>query len=258
LLEFGFFFMFTWISLHFGALVLINRGLKKKNFRSRKVPFPGGFFLLMPLFFLPLISGEIKPQEEIYALLIFFWGGVFLGGIIDDLKGEERAKGLKGHWYLLKKGKISSGNLKIILFFFSSLPLVIFFREGWEILLALVAGLAVINVFNLFDLRPGRSFRLFLFLGVLNTIPSWIGIGAGGLKYEGGEKIMLGDSGSNLLGSIVAVEVIAGSNILPWLVFGLLLNFLGEITSFSRIIENNSVLKWIDELGWERGNLKEK
>ncbi|MFW6279334.1 MAG: hypothetical protein ACOC2G_04000, partial [Bacillota bacterium] len=72
------------------------------------------------------------------------------------------------------------------------------------------------------------------------------------LYFEFREKIMLGDSGANLLGVILGYSFtfwssLGGRFFLTLLL--LFLNILSEKFSFSQYIAQNRVLNWLDELG---------
>jgi len=72
------------------------------------------------------------------------------------------------------------------------------------------------------------------------------------LPYDLKEESMLGDAGANFLGAALGTGIFLTHPFgwqLWWLAAGLLLNIAGEFFSFSKIIENNRVLKFLDDLG---------
>src|SRR5262249_14537924 len=119
------------------------------------------------------------------------------------------------------------------------------------------------NFFNLLDLRPGRSAKALVILGAGLTIgaqdihPLWtVGLFAGPvlvmLPLDLGERAMLVDTGSNVLGAIAGL----------WLVFTLstlgqaialgliaIATVYGEFRSLSELIERAPILRQIDSLG---------
>jgi hypothetical protein len=145
-----------------------------------------------------------------WAIYSVFWGdwitavavlGVFALGLIDDLFGTSESKGFRGHLRALKKGRITTGLLKLVgisvialvyaIYANPLLPLntwvmksdytlqsFIFFSQQWSnmaesgstpILVALIISLLwgasialTSNFFNLLDLRPGRASKVYL------------------------------------------------------------------------------------------------
>ncbi len=91
-----------------------------------------------------------------------------------------------------------------------------------EYLLAVGVLVLATNVFNLLDLRPGRALKALVLLGAALTLGTWdseplraLGILLGGVlamaPYDLGERGMLGDTGSNLVGALAGF----------WLVYSL-------------------------------------
>jgi UDP-N-acetylmuramyl pentapeptide phosphotransferase/UDP-N-acetylglucosamine-1-phosphate transferase len=69
------------------------------------------------------------------------------------------------------------------------------------------------------------------------------------------EKFMIGDSGANVLGAVIGLGLVLGLSFwwrLGVLIFLVFLTALSEKFSFSRVIEGNRVLNWLDELGRKR------
>jgi UDP-GlcNAc:undecaprenyl-phosphate/decaprenyl-phosphate GlcNAc-1-phosphate transferase len=147
----------------------------------------------------------------------------------------------------------------------------------------LVAGASIAltsNLLNLLDLRPGRalkSYTLMALAGVVFAVAAWpsvpgvaalsgpdlaegaalLGLFALGPVFavwgeDLGERAMLGDAGANPAGAVAGLFVVAG---LPlWglaLFFALVLalNLVSERWSFSRLIEANPLLSYLDGLG---------
>jgi hypothetical protein len=145
------------------------------------------------------------------------------------------------------------------------------------VLATLTIALAA-NFVNLTDLRPGRSLKSYTTLIVL-ALPAvaWSAArtqeGSGGLatgttvavtailalgpvfavwRYDLGERAMLGDAGANAMGAL-AGYLLAVSLPLWGLAIAatvlLALNLASEKISFSKVIESNRALRWIDRLG---------
>jgi hypothetical protein len=190
---------------------------------------------------------------------------VFLIGLADDL-ARSGPRGLRGHAAALVRGRLSTGQLKLI-----GIPGAAFLA-AWAVAahrdparlvasVILIAGAA--NVFNGLDVAPGRAIKAFLLAAVpldLLITPPWAtflratGAAAAVLWLDLRERAMLGDSGSNLLGfflGVVLVSVWTGSAVGLWVAAGVAvaLNGLAETVSFSRIIRSTPPLRWFDGLG---------
>lgn len=131
----------------------------------------------------------------------------------------------------------------------------------WGLLAAvLLAGSA--NLANLFDVRPGRALKfvgvpvvalLFLAPGSAMFLVLPLVGGALGLFYfDLRGRIMLGDTGAAVYGSVLGYLVLAAGPGSVWAValVGVLgLTALAEVSSISRLIEKVGVLRRFDLLG---------
>ncbi|MBE0448404.1 MAG: glycosyltransferase, partial [Actinobacteria bacterium] len=189
--------------------------------------------------------------------------GVGFFGAIDDLLGSRESTGFKGHIGALLKGRLTTGALKaigvpVIAILSSSLLssnlLEIF---GNAILIALF-----VNTLNLLDLKPGRALKfyiplqLFLIYAVGSDLgPSsaaLMGIALILLGPDLKEEIMLGDTGSNILGGILGFCMAATFDWdvkLPVIALLAILQALTEKYSISAIIERTPILEYLDNLG---------
>ncbi len=250
-------------------------GHVKLNYRDRSLPFPFGVLILaaalialIPLMLLEVLaSAEVFHSEElpiaVYAL------GVLALGLIDDVFGESRterpsARGWRGHGAAALRGELSTGTLKaagslgLALFAMSYLSL----SNGRWLLAAAVLVLAT-NIFNLLDLRPGRSAKAFVLLGAGLLIgsgsirPLWVlGLFAAPALvagiYDLRERAMLGDTGANLLGALAGlwlVLTLSGTGQLVALVLLAALTVYGELRSISELVERTPGLRELDSLG---------
>jgi len=119
------------------------------------------------------------------------------------------------------------------------------------------------NLINLFDLRPGRASKVFLVLSVLlistSLIKSYnyllfsiLGIVIAYIPYDLKAKVMMGDTGSNVLGITLGIYcAITHSFTIKLIYLGILiiLHIISEFYSFSKIISNNKFLSFLDNLG---------
>ncbi len=176
-------------------------------------------------------------------------------GAYDDQAGGPHAKGLRGHLTALRHGQVTSGSVKIGGLVAVGLTAATGSR-GLDRLLraAVVAGSA--NLLNLCDLRPGRALKV----GV---------VGAAALREPGvaltcavllpgdlGERTMLGDTGANALGAVLATAFLrrdpARVSTVTALAGLVALTALSEVRSYSVLIEQTPPLRWLDALGRAR------
>lgn len=248
---------------------LAEAGLVAPNYRGASLPaalgvliVPAALVALVPVTLLArLADSDIYPDN--FGLIMVLVPGVALLGLIDDvLSGSSR--GWRGHGSALLTGDLSTGALKAIgtlalaLLVASGLP-----GDAGEFLLA--AGVIVLatNVFNLLDLRPGRSIKAFILLGlglsVTTTLTepiATLGIFAAPVLVAGffdlREKAMLGDTGSNVVGALAGLWMVLTLNTdgqVIALVVLMAINIVGEFTSISAFIERAPGLRHLDSLG---------
>jgi UDP-GlcNAc:undecaprenyl-phosphate/decaprenyl-phosphate GlcNAc-1-phosphate transferase len=259
---------------------LADGGHVKVNYRGRALPFPFGvltlaaaLLALIPLMLLAVLASAEVFHPEIWPVAVYALGVLALG-LIDDTLGErthggsegERAapRGWRGHGSAVLRGELSTGALKaagslgLALLAMSWLGL----SDGRWLLAVGVLVLAT-NAFNLLDLRPGRSTKAFVLLGL------GLGIGSGGPRqlwtlglfaapalvaglYDLRERAMLGDTGANLLGALAGlwlVLALSGTGQLIALIVLAALTVYGELRSISGFVERTPGLRHLDSLG---------
>jgi UDP-GlcNAc:undecaprenyl-phosphate GlcNAc-1-phosphate transferase len=257
-----------------GLAPLVLRGLRaaglvRPNYRGRSLPVPLGVLIvpaglatLIPLTLIGRLT-DVDIYPENFPLVMLLVPGIALLGLVDDvLSGPGR--GWRGHGADVLSGNLSTGVIKAVgtlglaLLAASGLP-----GDDGEFLLA--AGVIVLstNVFNLLDLRPGRSIKAFVLLGIglavatqLTEPIATIGIFAAPALVAGfcdlREMAMLGDTGSNVLGALAGLWMVLALDTNSQLIaLGVLLivNIIGEFTSLSAIIEKIPGLRHLDSLG---------
>jgi UDP-GlcNAc:undecaprenyl-phosphate/decaprenyl-phosphate GlcNAc-1-phosphate transferase len=119
------------------------------------------------------------------------------------------------------------------------------------------------NLFNLLDLRPGRSVKAFVLLGAclmigegeLHTFEH-LGLFIGPLLVAGvfdvREQAMLGDTGSNLTGALAGlwlVLVLGTTGQVVALVVLALITAYGEFRSISDLVDRTPGLSHLDSIG---------
>jgi UDP-GlcNAc:undecaprenyl-phosphate GlcNAc-1-phosphate transferase len=247
------------------------QGFVRQNYRARAVAFPAGVALmaaslvaLAPLALIDeLDDGKVFKADAGMALTYVI--GVALLGLLDDLGGTEApARGWRGHARATLAGGFSTGALKAV----GSLALALFVLRGrgldtGEYLLATALVVLATNLFNLLDLRPGRSLKALILVGAgvsigsrdlypLWTLGLFIGPALVLLPLDLRERAMLGDTGSNAIGAIAGLWlVLALSTLAQLIALGLIAiaTVYGEFRSLSELIERTPLLRHLDSIG---------
>lgn len=192
---------------------------------------------------------------------------VFAAGVVDDLV-PDGPRGLRGHLRALAQLHVTTGILKLFVVLAVSVVVVVSLpRRGLLVELAGIAAIAACaNLWNGLDVRPGRALKAFLPVAVaaiasgvaLRLAPTLPGVLAGAvvaLPLDLGERAMLGDGGSNLLGFTAGLGLYLA--LPPWAVavvavLAVGLNVAAETVTLSGLIERTPPLRWIDRLGRRR------
>jgi UDP-N-acetylmuramyl pentapeptide phosphotransferase/UDP-N-acetylglucosamine-1-phosphate transferase len=248
-------------------------GHTRVNYRGRSLPFPFGVLVLAasPIALVALIllerlafSEVFHPEElpiAVYAL------GVLALGLLDDTLGERHGtppRGWRGHGAAFLRGELSTGVLKaagslgLALFAMSYLSLS---NARW--LLAAAVVVLATNVFNLLDLRPGRTLKALVLLGAglligsANPRPLWaLGLFLGPALVAGfvdlRERAMLGDTGASLLGAVAGLWLVlslSGTGQVVALALLAAISVYGELRSISELVERTPGLRELDSWG---------
>ncbi len=251
--------------------MLLRAGFTRPNYRGRELPVPLGAMVpaaallaLIPLTLIDRLGPREVFQPDLLPIAIYVLGVAFLG-LIDDAMGlQDGPRGWRGHGAAVMRGEFSTGALKaagslgLALLAMSYLSL----SDGHWILATAVLLLAT-NLFNLLDLRPGRSTKAFVLLGAGLSIGAWevrplwaLGLFAGPALlagvYDLRERAMLGDTGSNLLGALAGLWLVltlspTGQLIALVLLAGI--TVYGEISSISALVERTPGLRELDSWG---------
>jgi UDP-N-acetylmuramyl pentapeptide phosphotransferase/UDP-N-acetylglucosamine-1-phosphate transferase len=246
--------------------------LARQNYRGRALPTAAG--IILPLAALLVEGGRaaagalgvgddigIGPVRAVVLLAALGFG---LLGLLDDLAGGAD-KGFRGHLGALAQGRLTTGALKLVgggvLALVVVAPLV-GKSPGNLVADALLVALSA-NLANLLDRAPGRTVKgaalalVVLALAAARTAAmsaSAVVVGAAlGLFLDDlHERLMLGDAGSNVLGAVLGLGVVAacgtGARDLALVVVAAL-NVAGELVSFSRVIEAVAPLRALDRAG---------
>ncbi len=245
-----------------------------KNWRGRPVAGASGLIIMISLLFTIAIyilqaaarpgGGSVASGLVVFLMMIFVVG---LLGFIDDILGDRRDSGFRGHFRRLKEGKLTSGALKAIGGF--SVAIIVAGVYSNTILILILNALLLalsINSFNLLDLRPGRSIKIFLLAALAIFIasyrdPIWI-LWAFALPpilvllwADLTEQSMLGDTGSNIIGAIIGYTLML---VLNWpvklviLILMALFHYYTEKHSLTELVMRIRILRKFDELGTRR------
>ena len=245
-------------------------GMTRTNYRDRVLPFPAGaaivaaaalsLVVLAPLYELFDTNEIFGPETSTVA--IYALGAAFLG-LLDDVVDAE-PRGWRGHAGAIIDGGLSTGALKAAgSLGFAALVLSGRGYTSGEYILAVALLVLTTNLFNLLDLGPGRSFKVFVLLGAGLTIgtmdldPLWaLGLFAGPVLvvgvYDLRERAMLGDTGANLIGGLAGLWLVlslgtTGQLIAVVLVIGA--TIYGEFRSISKWVERTPLVRDLDSLG---------
>ena len=263
---------------------LRRHGYVRENYRGVAVAFPAGIAIagtalvaLVPLEAIELLAGGagvIRPGVEAAVTYVI---GVSLLGLVDDVlgdrapagrAGEQPARGWRGHARALARGAPSTGALKAV----GALGLALLVLSGTglggpleagEYLLATGVLVLATNLFNLLDLRPGRSIKALVLLGLGLTVgtfdlePLWtLGLFLGPIlalaPADLREQGMLGDVGSNAIGAVAGLWlVLALSPLGQAIALALIVaaTVYGEFRSISALIERTPLLRHLDSIG---------
>jgi UDP-GlcNAc:undecaprenyl-phosphate/decaprenyl-phosphate GlcNAc-1-phosphate transferase len=250
----------------------------KPNYRSRQLPCPFGILTLaaaltalIPLMLLEKLASAEVFHPEVLPIAVYALGVMALG-LIDDTLAQDQAadpgrplqRGWRGHGAAVLRGEPSTGALKAA----GSLGLALFTMSYLEEsngrwLLAVAVLVLATNVFNLLDLRPGRSTKAFVLLAAGLTIgsgevrPLWsLGLFVAPALvagfYDLRERAMLGDTGANLLGALAGlwlVFTLSGTGQLIALALLATITIYGELRSISSLIERIPGLRGLDSWG---------
>ncbi|MFO8061148.1 MAG: hypothetical protein R6U70_10910 [Bacillota bacterium] len=253
LVLFGFHHINGW-----GRSWAVNLGLLRRNTLGEWIPTSVAF-----------------PAVAVQGLALLFLGGplafagaaglVFAGvGLYDDLCGcrdrrQLAVKGWRGHLGALRRGRLTSGAVKLLVGGTAALILTAAFVPGSAASVvrdALVVALSA-NAINALDVRRGRAGKALL-LGLV----ALTGRGDGGMlmifpvlvflpKDLCGE-VMMGDCGANGWGAMLgAAAVASGGAVLRWGLLGALLalQVAAETVTLSQIIRSCRLLTILDEAG---------
>lgn len=259
--------------------------LQRSNYRGRELPVAAGIIICLAALVMTAIVrlvvtvAELDASREVASLdrVLVLALGFGLLGLADDLLGDTRRRGFRGHVGAALHGDLTTGFVKLA----GGVCLgMIVAADTWADTGAgvsaasvgltgvglLVSGLVIAsaaNLGNLFDRAPGRVVKMSI-LGIVVVAacglaaPDLVGplmvvaAGCGLLLPDLRERCMLGDTGSNVLGAAVGLGLVLALGATgEWVALVVLvaLNLVSERISFSQVIDRVPFLAWLDRLG---------
>ena len=254
--------------------------LTRTNVRGIEVPVVLGDALvagamtgLAVLVTVSLQAREVAGETIAIAIaMVVMWAA----GAWDDRKGDESARGFKGHLGALRSRAVTGGLVKIGAGVVAGAAAAPFLptrgaSPGVHVVetVALVALTA--NLVNLFDRAPGRAGKIAL-MGLI-PLALWgdaqwaisaapvAGALVLCLVHDLAERAMLGDAGANPLGAALGVGLAASlgeSGRVVAIAVLLAMTLASERWSFSTAIQATPALRWFDMLGRRRDEVASK
>jgi len=251
---------------------LAAQGMVRENYRGARVAFPVGIAIVVPAFVALIV---LAPLFALVDSSVFQLGsevaftyviGVALLGLLDDLVGSRQGqpRGWRGHLRALAGGQVSTGVIKAA----GSLGLALFVMaapdaDAGKYLLAVGVLVLATNLFNLLDLRPGRSAKALALLGIglsvgaLDAHPLWtLGLFVGPIlvvmPLDLRELGMLGDTGAGAIGAVAGLWLVLTLSTLGQAIavgVMLVITVYGEFRSISEFVERTPGLRQLDSLG---------
>jgi UDP-N-acetylmuramyl pentapeptide phosphotransferase/UDP-N-acetylglucosamine-1-phosphate transferase len=256
--------------------IVASPALERTNYRGHTLATAGGLYIILTVLVIDagrsvlgaLGVGPESGLTEARSAVLFAVFGFGLLGLIDDLAAVGEDRGFTGHVRALREGRVTTGMLKLVGGAAVAVVLVATpgFKSGRTLIVdALLIALAA-NLGNLLDRAPGRTIKF----GLVAYVPIAIAVGSapigiaiapvmgaalGLLGDDLHERLMLGDTGANVIGAVLGLAVVLGSRDsirLGVMLVLLALNVAAELVSFSRVIDVVPFLRWFDRLGSRR------
>ncbi len=258
------------------APVLGAPALRRSNYRGHELATAGGLVIVLAVLVVEAGRtalaefgvGEELSDSLLRSVVLFACFAFAFLGLIDDLLGTDGDRGFRGHLQALRQGRLTTGAMKL---FGGGVVAIVLTAAPGEVsgrrLLADAALVALAaNLGNLLDRAPGRTLKVGLLVYVpvalvAGTSPVGLalapvlGASVGLLPADLGERLMLGDTGANLLGAVLGLAVVleTGRPVRTAVLLVLIvLNLVSERVSFSTVIDATPGLRHLDRLGRRR------
>ncbi len=255
--------------LFFLLPLLREAGAVRKNYQGIDIPVSAGLTFPLALMLLLLAYALLGKSQHSYQLVLFGLLAISFLGFIDDMLGQRDTLGFKGHFGALFKGRLTTGGLKAVGGGLIAFYIAVFLGGAWwDIVLNTFVLALFSNMMNLLDLRPGRAvkgFLVFIIAIVLVALAkvdypllaALLGVVLCYFPVDLKARVMMGDAGSNVLGlalgylSVTSLSLTARLGVLLFLIA---IHIYTEKFSLTTTIENNVLLRSIDQLGRGKAN----
>jgi len=249
--------------------IFANAVFARRNYRGVDVPVGAGVLLAVAAIAVQAVLAVTDTSTDTFAdsaVLVASLGFCLLG-LVDDVAATGDDRGFRGHLRAMARGTLTTGGLKLAgggLLALAVVSLTGEDRLGVLVLDALLIALSA-NVANLFDRAPGRTIKvgvvaaaaLFATAGVVDRhllvgVAAVVGAAVGLLAFDLREQLMVGDAGSNVIGSALGLGVVlttAPATRVVVLIVVVAVNLASEKVSFSRVIDRVGPLRVADRLG---------
>jgi UDP-N-acetylmuramyl pentapeptide phosphotransferase/UDP-N-acetylglucosamine-1-phosphate transferase len=243
----------------------------RQNYRDRAIPTGVGLVVVLSavlvegvaaVFASAGVGHGLTTARAIVLVVALAFG---LLGLVDDIVGSGHARGFRGHLGELGRGRLTTGGLKLVGGAAAALVVAgaVHHRSPGRLLAdaALIALAA--NLANQLDRRPGRMLKaaLVAFVALAVATRAWravegvaivAGAAASLVPDDLHERVMLGDVGANAVGACLGAGAMLACSfparlVLLGLVAGL--NLVGELSSFTRLIDAVPPLRALDRAG---------
>lgn len=246
-------------------------GHLRMNYRGTSLPCPFGVLLPLALILGAALAAGVAlvadDPDPLPLALGFVLGVAFLGLVDDQFTTDSR--GLRGHLRAVLRGELSTGAIKAIgtaalAFVVVADDVVLDVAPVADAALAFAVLVLATNLFNLLDLRPGRTLKAFV-LVALACLPfldggarAELGLFVGPILvaglYDLRERAMLGDTGSNVIGAVAGLWLVAAADgstaaLAAIAAVLLLITLYGEMRSINALVESTPGLKHLDSFG---------
>jgi UDP-GlcNAc:undecaprenyl-phosphate GlcNAc-1-phosphate transferase len=209
--------------------------------------------------------GDVAGLTTARAVVLLAALGFGVLGFLDDVAGTGGDRGFRGHLGAAAAGRLTTGMVKLlggaVVALVAVAPVV--GRSPGRLLADAVLVALSANLGNLLDRAPGRTIKAgvaaFVVLALaadrtanLGGVAVAVGAGLGLLLDDLHERLMLGDAGSNVLGAVLGLGLVLACGPVVRdlaLVSVAFLNVLGEVVSFSRVIDAVAPLRALDRAG---------
>lgn len=242
--------------------MLLDSGAVGRNYQGIDIPVSVGLTFPMAVMGIYFLYAGFGYYQSAYQLFLLSIVSISFLGFIDDILGKRDTLGFKGHFGALFKGRLTTGGLKALGGGMIALFVAFFLSAGFlDIVLNTLILALFTNMLNLLDLRPGRAIKGFLFFLIIllltaavdyTLLAPLLGAVLCYFYYDLKARAMMGDAGSNVLGFALGYLAVSGLELqgrVIVLVFLILMHIYTEKYSLTKTIENNKILKYIDQLG---------